>query len=217
MWQAQCYAIHKKQICSVPTVTLEVDAITPLFLRRKLEFQGESPAPAPVEGKWFESVKFDSKDLPFCNCFEKLKPFLQLYLFINGLWFQHWGGWSIKKWMGGNCSQSFLRGLFLGYIRAPDGDSTRVRERETWVDQSFEELIPILYFPWSTFIHWDVMPKSRGVSSPAHRLWALPIPKGDCLGESDLKALTRRTWSFQRRKWARRKERVSYVMKGACD
>ena len=116
MWQAQCYAIHKKQICSVPTVTLEVDAITPLFLRRKLEFQGESPAPAPVEGKWFESVKFDSKDLPFCNCFEKLKPFLQLYLFINGLWFQHWGGWSIKKWMGGNCSQSFLRGLFLGYI-----------------------------------------------------------------------------------------------------
>ena len=69
-----------------------------------------------MEGKWFESVKFDSKDLPFCNCFEKLKPFLQLYLFINGLWFQHWGAWSIKKWMGGNCSQSFLRGLFLGYI-----------------------------------------------------------------------------------------------------
>ena len=40
------------------------------------------------------------------------------------------------------------------------------RERETWGDQSFEELIPILYFPWSTFIHWDVMQKSRGVSSP---------------------------------------------------
>ena len=54
----------------------------------------------------------------------------------------------------------------LGGFRAPDGDSTRVRERETWGDQSFEELIPILYFPWSTFIHWDVMQKSRGVSSP---------------------------------------------------
>ena len=40
------------------------------------------------------------------------------------------------------------------------------RERETWGDQYFEKLIPILYFPWSTFIHWDVMPKSRGVSSP---------------------------------------------------
>ena len=39
-------------------------------------------------------------------------------------------------------------------------------ERETWGDQSFEELIPILYFLWSTFIHWDVMQKSRGVSSP---------------------------------------------------
>ena len=40
------------------------------------------------------------------------------------------------------------------------------REREIWGDQFFEELIPILYFPWSTFIHWDVMQKSRGVSSP---------------------------------------------------
>ena len=40
------------------------------------------------------------------------------------------------------------------------------RERETWGDQYFEKLIPILYFPWSTFIHWDVMQKSRGVSSP---------------------------------------------------
>ena len=40
-----------------------------------------------------------------------------------------------------------------GGFRAPDGDSARVRERETWGDQSFEELIPILYFPWSTFIH----------------------------------------------------------------
>ena len=39
------------------------------------------------------------------------------------------------------------------------------RERETWGDQYFEKLIPILYFPWSTFIHWDVMQKSRGVSS----------------------------------------------------
>ena len=29
----------------------------------------------------------------------------------------------------------------------------RERERETWGDQFFEELIPILYFPWSTFIH----------------------------------------------------------------
>ena len=27
------------------------------------------------------------------------------------------------------------------------------RERETWGDQYFEKLIPILYFPWSTFIH----------------------------------------------------------------
>lgn len=40
------------------------------------------------------------------------------------------------------------------------------RERETWGDQYFEKLIPILYFPWSAFIHWDVMQKSRGVSSP---------------------------------------------------
>ena len=40
------------------------------------------------------------------------------------------------------------------------------RERATWGDQYFEKLIPILYFPWSTFIHWDVMEKSRGVSSP---------------------------------------------------
>ena len=40
------------------------------------------------------------------------------------------------------------------------------RERATWGDQYFEKLIPILYFPWSTFIHWDVMQKSRGVSSP---------------------------------------------------
>ena len=40
-----------------------------------------------------------------------------------------------------------------GGFRAPDGDSARVRERATWGDQSFEELIPILYFPWSTFIH----------------------------------------------------------------
>ena len=27
------------------------------------------------------------------------------------------------------------------------------RERETWGDQSFEELIPFLYFPESVFIH----------------------------------------------------------------
>ena len=42
-----------------------------------------------------------------------------------------------------------------GGFRAPDGDSARVREREreTWGDQSFEELIPILYFPESVFIH----------------------------------------------------------------
>ena len=40
------------------------------------------------------------------------------------------------------------------------------RERATWGDQSFEELMPILYFPWSTFIHRDIMQKSRGVSSP---------------------------------------------------
>ena len=53
-----------------------------------------------------------------------------------------------------------------GGFRAPDGDSTRVRERATWGDQYFEKLIPILYFPWSTFIHWDVMQKSRGVRSP---------------------------------------------------
>ena len=54
----------------------------------------------------------------------------------------------------------------LGGFRTPDGDSVRVRERATWGDQYFEKLIPILYFPWSTFIHWDVMQKSRGVSSP---------------------------------------------------
>ena len=41
----------------------------------------------------------------------------------------------------------------LGGFRTPDGDSTRVRERETWGDQYFEELIPILYFPESVFIH----------------------------------------------------------------
>ena len=41
-----------------------------------------------------------------------------------------------------------------------------MRERETWGDQSFEELIPILYFPESVFIHWGVIQKSRGVSSP---------------------------------------------------
>ena len=40
------------------------------------------------------------------------------------------------------------------------------RERATWGDQYFEKLIPILYFPWSTFIHWDVMQKSCRVSSP---------------------------------------------------
>ena len=38
-----------------------------------------------------------------------------------------------------------------GGFRAPDGDSARVKERETWGDQYFEKLIPILYFPWSTF------------------------------------------------------------------
>jgi len=53
-----------------------------------------------------------------------------------------------------------------GGFCAPDGDSARVRERVTWGDQSFEELIPILYFPWSTFIHWNVMQKSCRVSSP---------------------------------------------------
>ena len=40
-----------------------------------------------------------------------------------------------------------------GGFRAPDGDSARVRERATWGDQCLEKLIPILYFPWSTFIH----------------------------------------------------------------
>ena len=55
----------------------------------------------------------------------------------------------------------------LGGFCAPDGDSARVWEREpTWGDQYFEKLIPILYFPWSTFRHWDVTQKSRGVSSP---------------------------------------------------
>ena len=53
-----------------------------------------------------------------------------------------------------------------GRFRTPDGDSARVRERETWGDKSFEELIPILYFPESVFIHWGVVQKSRGVSSP---------------------------------------------------
>ena len=40
------------------------------------------------------------------------------------------------------------------------------RERAIRGDQYFEKLIPILYFPWSTFIHWDVMQKSRGVNNP---------------------------------------------------
>ena len=44
--------------------------------------------------------------------------------------------------------------------------SQRLRERMTWGDQYFEELIPILYFPGSVFIHWDVMQKSRRDSSP---------------------------------------------------
>ena len=34
------------------------------------------------------------------------------------------------------------------------------RERETWVEQYFEKLIPILYFPESVFIHWNVIQKS---------------------------------------------------------
>ena len=38
------------------------------------------------------------------------------------------------------------------------------RERATWVDQYFEELIPILYFPGSVFIHWGVIQKSCGDS-----------------------------------------------------
>ena len=41
----------------------------------------------------------------------------------------------------------------LGGFRIPDGDSPRVREKETWGDQYFEKLIPFLYFPWCTFIH----------------------------------------------------------------
>ena len=40
-----------------------------------------------------------------------------------------------------------------GGFCAPDGDSARVKERETWGDQYFEKLIPILYFPESVFIH----------------------------------------------------------------
>ena len=52
-----------------------------------------------------------------------------------------------------------------GGFHAQDGDSARVRERATWGDQYFEKLIPILYFPWSTFIHC-VIQKSHGVSSP---------------------------------------------------
>ena len=40
-----------------------------------------------------------------------------------------------------------------GGFRAPDGDSARVKERETWGDQYFEKLIPIFYFPESVFIH----------------------------------------------------------------
>ena len=40
------------------------------------------------------------------------------------------------------------------------------RERETWGDQYLEELIPILYFPGSVFIHWGVIQKSCRVSSP---------------------------------------------------
>ena len=40
------------------------------------------------------------------------------------------------------------------------------RERATRRDQYFEKLIPILYFPGSVFIHWGVIQKSCGVSSP---------------------------------------------------
>ena len=39
------------------------------------------------------------------------------------------------------------------WFHTPDGDSARVRESATWGDQSFKELIPILYFPESVFIH----------------------------------------------------------------
>ena len=46
-----------------------------------------------------------------------------------------------------------------GGFRAPDGDSARVRERETWGDQSFEELIPILYFP--EFLYTEMLYKSH--------------------------------------------------------
>ena len=46
------------------------------------------------------------------------------------------------------------------------GFSQKVRERTTWGDQSFEELIPFFICPGSVFIHWDVIQKSHGVSSP---------------------------------------------------
>ena len=47
-----------------------------------------------------------------------------------------------------------------GGLRTPDGDSARVRERATWGDQSFEELIPILYFPWS-ILYTEMLCKSH--------------------------------------------------------
>ena len=48
----------------------------------------------------------------------------------------------------------------LGGFRAPDGDSARVRTRETWGDQYFKKLIPILYFQ-SLFLYTEMLYKSH--------------------------------------------------------
>ena len=44
--------------------------------------------------------------------------------------------------------------------------SQKVKERMTWGDQSFEELIPFFIFQGPVFIHRDVIQKSCRVSSP---------------------------------------------------
>jgi len=71
---------------------------------------------------------------------------------------RHWGlpGWILEA----QAKLVSLVGSTLQMETQPEFE----RKRVTWGDQYFEKLIPILYFPWPTFIHWDVMQKSCGVS-----------------------------------------------------
>ena len=73
---------------------------------------------------------------------------------------RHWGlpGWILE-------AQTKLVNL-VGSMLQMETQPEFERERATWGGQYFKKLIPILYFPWSTFRHWDVTQKSRGVSSP---------------------------------------------------